>query len=128
MNQCTSVMAMTAPDRIVALYAAVGQMKFGHVLCELGEDHNNDHAAMLWDEGGRPGGAVWTQWDDRGVRIAALAWCPALTPKEEACGLFADHPSAHAWDVIDPTKEALSRELAKHYRHLFPEYNEDDED
>ncbi|MEV7899975.1 hypothetical protein AB0O63_38135, partial [Streptomyces cyaneofuscatus] len=100
-------------------------------LCELGEDHENhkvdaDHAAMLWDEGGRYGGAVWVRWNTERAELVPLPWCSALDPcNEEACGLFAGHPSGHSWEVIDPTDEAITRVLAEQYPHLFPERREE---
>ncbi|WP_411084308.1 hypothetical protein [Streptomyces sp. cmx-18-6] len=127
MDQCTGIMLTTAPAHIITLLAVVRELRAGHALCELGEKHDGDHATMLWDEDAGPGGAVWARWDDRGVRITSLDRCPGVTADEEnACGLFADHPAAHGWEVTDPTKEAISRELARNHPHLFPEYNEDD--
>ncbi|MGA6168776.1 hypothetical protein ACPEIF_00765 [Streptomyces sp. NPDC012600] len=124
MNKCTAVARFDPPDRVVALFASVHRLEARHLLCELGEDHGDDHAAMLWDEGGRPGSAVWARWAGKNLRLASLGWCSALTPDEEACGLFGGHPSAHAWDVTDPTLEALRQELAKGLSDLFPEYGE----
>ncbi|MFD4310472.1 MULTISPECIES: hypothetical protein [Streptomyces] len=39
-----------------------------------------------------------------------------------------DHGSGHGWEVIDPTPEAIRRELAKQYPDHFPEYIDDDRD
>ncbi|MFB6909158.1 hypothetical protein ACFCWB_33265 [Streptomyces bacillaris] len=128
MDQCTGIMLTTAPAHIITLLSVVREFRAGHVLCELGEEHDGDHATMLWDEDAGPGGAAWARWNGRGVQIASLDWCPeAATGKENACGLFADHPAAHGWEVTDPTREAISRELAKGHPDLYPEYNEDDE-
>ncbi|MFE3472050.1 MULTISPECIES: hypothetical protein [unclassified Streptomyces] len=124
MNKCTTVALFDPPDWIVALFASVHRLETRHLFCELGEDHDDDHAAMLWDEGGWPGSAVWARWAGKNMRLASLGWCTALTPKEEACGLFDDHPSAHAWDVTDRTLEAWKRELAKDFPDHFPEYGE----
>ncbi|MFJ1592037.1 hypothetical protein ACIOD0_17560 [Kitasatospora albolonga] len=125
MNKCTSVVLLAPPDHVSSLFTPVHRLEARHVLCELGEDHDDDHAGMVRDEGGRPGSAVWARWDERGVRLASLSWCPALTAEEDACGLFANHPSAHTWDVTDPTVEALKREVAKRRPRLLPEFTEE---
>ncbi|MDT0489133.1 hypothetical protein RM717_01265 [Streptomyces griseus] len=125
MNKCTSVVFLSPTDHVVSLFAPVHRLEARHVLCELGEDHGDDHADMVWDEGGRPGSAVWARWNGRDVKLASLPWCPALTAEEDACGLFADHPSAHTWDVTDPTLEALRQELAKERPHRSPEFTEE---
>ncbi|MFE2296339.1 hypothetical protein [Streptomyces sp. NPDC059452] len=125
MNKCTSVVFLASPDHVVSLFAPVHRLESRYVLCELGEDHDDDHAGMVWDEGGRPGSAVWARWNRQDVKLASLFWCPALTAEENACGLFADHSSAHAWDVTDPTLEALKQELAKGRPHLFSEFTEE---
>ncbi|MFH9262724.1 hypothetical protein ACH4KN_00500 [Streptomyces sp. NPDC017546] len=83
---------------------------------------------MLWDQDSGPGGAVRARWNDKGLQLSSLAWCASLTPDEQAaCWLFEGHPTAHGWDVTDPIKEALARELTKEHPHLFPEYNEGEE-
>ncbi|MFE2292841.1 hypothetical protein [Streptomyces sp. NPDC059452] len=124
MNKCTAVARFDPPDRVVAFFASVHRLESRHLLCELGEDHSDDHAAMLWDEGGRPGSAVWARWAGKNMRLASLDWCTALTSNEEACGLFGGHPSAHTWDVTDPSLEAWRRALAKDIPGLFPGYGE----
>lgn len=132
MNQCTAVAFLPPPDHVIALSVPGHRPEPGHVLCELGEDHENhqnhrdgaDHAAMLWDEGGRYGGAVWARWNGERTRLVSLPWCRALDPRNDACGLFAGHPSGHSWEVTDPTAEAITRLLAEQHPHLFPERRE----
>ncbi|UZI31361.1 hypothetical protein [Streptomyces sp. VB1] len=121
MNQCTAVALLPPPEHVVALSVPGHRPEAGHVLCELGEDHDHDHAAMLWDEGGRPGSAVWVRWNAEHTRLAPLLWCPALRPQDvdEACGLFVGHPAGHGWEVSDPTDEAIAGDLAKRHPHLF---------
>ncbi|MYR97519.1 MULTISPECIES: hypothetical protein [unclassified Streptomyces] len=127
MDQCTAIALLEPPPHVVALFAPVRRLEPGHVLCELGEGHDDDHAAMLWDEGGLPGSAVWARWAGRSVRLASLDWCGGTTPAYGACGLFAGHPSAHGWDVTDPTGQAIAEVLAKKYPHLYPEFTEGDD-
>ncbi|WP_411079445.1 hypothetical protein [Streptomyces sp. cmx-18-6] len=125
MNQCTAVALLPPPDHVIALSSAQGHRpEAGYVLCELGEDHNGGHAAMLWDEGGRPGSAVWARWSGERAELARLPWCLALDARNEddACGLFAGHPSGHGWEVTDPTDAAITQELARQLPHLFPEF------
>ncbi|MYR95555.1 MULTISPECIES: hypothetical protein [unclassified Streptomyces] len=127
MNQCTAVALLPPPDHLIALSPAGHRPEAGHVLCELGEEHDDQHAAMLWDEGGRPGSAVWVRWKGSGLaKLVPLPWCPALDPSNEACELFAAHPSAHSWDIKDPTDEAITRILIRQHPHLFPEYRDKD--
>ncbi|MFH9293942.1 hypothetical protein [Streptomyces sp. NPDC017520] len=132
MNQCTAVALLKPPEFLLALPALVPghRPEPGHVLCELGEDHDDDHdddhggdhAALLWDEGGRPGSAVWVRWSVERTRLVSLPWCPARDARKEACELFAGHRSEHSWRVTDPTDEAITRALAARHPHLFPEY------
>lgn len=125
MNQCTAVAMLPPPDHVVALSVPGHRPDTGHVLCELGEDHEGaDHAAMLWDEGGRYGSGVWVRWGAGRARLTPLPWCPALDSRDEACELFARHPSGHSWEVTDPTDEAITRVLAARHPHLFPERRE----
>lgn len=123
MNQCTAVALLPPPKHVLALSTHDGHHRpeAGHVLCELGEAHDAAHAAMLWDEGGRPGSAVWIRWGAERARLAPLPWCSALDTrnKDDACGLFGGHPSDHSWEITDPTDEAITRELARRHPHLF---------
>ncbi|MFE4380500.1 hypothetical protein [Streptomyces cyaneofuscatus] len=126
MNQCTAVALLPPPDHLVALSPAGHRPEAGHVLCELGGDHDSQHAAMLWDEGGRPGSAVWVRWKGSGIaQLTPLLWCPAHDPRNEACELFAAHPSAHSWRITDPTDEAITLLLARQHPYLFPEYRDE---
>ncbi|MFE7335923.1 hypothetical protein [Streptomyces griseus] len=122
-NQCTAVALLPPPKHVLALSAHDGHHRpeAGHVLCELGEAHDAAHAAMLWDEGGRPGSAVWIRWGAEPARLLPLPWCPARDPRnaDDACGLFNGHPSHHSWEIIDPTDAAITRELARQHPHLF---------
>ncbi|MGA5000583.1 hypothetical protein ACPCB7_21425 [Streptomyces arboris] len=125
MNQCTAVALLPPPDHLLALAAPGHRPEAGYVLCELGEEHDDQHAAMLWDEGGRPGSAVWVRWKGSGLaRLTPLPWCPARDPRNEACELFAGHPSAHSWGITDPTDEAITQALVRQHPHLFPEYRD----
>ncbi|MEV7054197.1 hypothetical protein AB0N95_01835 [Streptomyces microflavus] len=124
MNQCTAVVLLPPPDHVVALSVPGHRPEAGYVLCELGEHHDGHHAGMLWDEGVRPGSAVWARWDAEQTELVPLPWCSALDTRDEACGLFAGHPSGHSWQVTDPTHEAITRHLAEQHPHLFPEFRE----
>ncbi|WP_432149804.1 hypothetical protein [Streptomyces sp. bgisy029] len=125
MNQCTAVALLPPPDHLVALSPAGHRPEAGHVLCELGEAHDDQHATMLWDEGGRPGSAVWVRWKGSGLAtLSPLPWCPARDPRNAACELFAAHPSAHSWSITDPTHEAIKRVLVRQHPHLFPGYRD----
>ncbi|MEW1610767.1 MULTISPECIES: hypothetical protein [unclassified Streptomyces] len=126
MNQCTAVALLPPPDHLIALSPAGHRPEAGHVLCELGEEHDDLHAAMLWDEGGRPGRAVRVRWKGSGLaKLMPLPWCPVRGTRERACELFAAHPSSHRWDITDPTDEAITRVLAHQHPHLFPEYRDE---
>ncbi|MFJ9636382.1 hypothetical protein [Streptomyces sp. NPDC101178] len=121
MNQCTAVALLPPPDHLLALAAPGHRPEAGHVLCELGGDHDGRHAAMLWDEGGRPGSAVWVRWKGSGLaQLTPLPWCSALDPRNEACELFTAHPSPHSWDITDPTHTAVTHHLTCQHPHLFP--------
>ncbi|RPK65315.1 hypothetical protein EES43_08420 [Streptomyces sp. ADI96-02] len=111
MNTCTAVALLPPPRHVIALSVPGHRPEAGHVLCELGENHDADHAAMLWDEGGRPGSAVWARWSEERAELASLPWCPARDAREEACGLFAGHPPGHSWEITDPIDEAITRGL-----------------
>ncbi|WP_274031913.1 hypothetical protein [Streptomyces sp. MMBL 11-1] len=140
MHQCTAVALLKPPGFLLALSAPGHRPEPGHVLCELGEDHEDghgdhrdgdhgadhdaEHAAMLWDEGGRPGSAVWVRWSVERTRLDSLPWCPVRDARKEACELFAGHRSEHSWRVTDPTDEAITRALAARHPHLFPEYRD----
>ncbi|MEW1611430.1 MULTISPECIES: hypothetical protein [unclassified Streptomyces] len=124
MNQCTAVVLLPPPDHVVALSVPGDRPEPAHVLCELGEEHEGDHAAMLWDEGGRPGSAVWARWNTERTQLVPFPWCSALDTRDAACELFAGHPPAHSWEVTDPTDAAITRALAEQHPHLFPEHRE----
>ncbi|MFI9189712.1 hypothetical protein ACIG0A_10455 [Streptomyces californicus] len=121
MNQCTAVALLPPPAYAVALADPGRSPEAGHVLCELGEGHAEDHAAMLWDQDGWPGSAVWVRWDAGDARLAPLPWCSVLDHRDAdaACGLFVGHPAAHDWEVVDPTGAAITEELARLHPHLF---------
>ncbi|MFJ9110762.1 hypothetical protein [Streptomyces sp. NPDC102283] len=121
MNQCTAVALLPPPKHVLALSVPDRRPEAGHLLCELAEGHDGTHATMLWDEGGRPGSAVWARWRAGQVRLLPLPWCAVHDPRDEdaACGLFAGHPPGHGWEVTDPTDEAITRELARRHPHLF---------
>lgn len=121
MHQCTAVALLPPPEHVLARSVPARHPEAGHVLCELGEDHDTEHATMLWDEGGRPGNAVWARWNAQRARLLPYPWCPARDPRnaDHACGLFAGHPSRHGFDITDPTDEAITQELARLHPHLF---------
>ncbi|MCC8481152.1 hypothetical protein LMJ41_25170 [Streptomyces globisporus] len=123
MLQCTAVTLLPSDAvlRLTAPGADSPEDPEPYVLCELGEDHDGEHAAMLWDEGRRPGSAVWVRWDAERAQLLPLPWCPDRDPRnaDDACGLFAGHPSGHSWEITDPTDEAITRDLARLHPHLF---------
>ncbi|MFD5031300.1 hypothetical protein ACFVWX_31885 [Streptomyces sp. NPDC058220] len=85
-----------------------------HAVCELGEGHGGEHADHVWDEDER-GGAMWFLWTDSAHRFAVLRWCETLAADpDEACTVFAEHPSAHSWAVVDPVREALWADVERH--------------
>ncbi|MFJ3575154.1 hypothetical protein [Streptomyces rubiginosohelvolus] len=121
MDQCTAVTLLPPPDFVLRLAAADcgSRPEAGHLLCELAADHDGDHAMALWDDDTNRT-AVWARWSGERATLAERAWCGAVEPRgEDACGMFAGHPSAHDWDVTDPTLAAVDAVLAGEYPHLF---------
>ncbi|WP_411083217.1 hypothetical protein [Streptomyces sp. cmx-18-6] len=126
MNQCTAVALLPPPDHVIALSIPGHRPEPGYVLCELGEDHEGgDHAAMLWDVRDRPESAVWVRWDAGRARLTRLLWCPTLDSRREACGLFAQHPSGHSWEVTDPVHEAITLALVEQHPHPYPQHTDE---
>ncbi|WP_326697254.1 hypothetical protein OG909_07880 [Streptomyces sp. NBC_01754] len=117
MKQCTGLLFLPPPDHIARLATPDRPMEAGYVLCELGEEHADEHAGALWDDDAN-GGAVWARWDGARRRLTRLPWCPAKDDRGDACGLFAGHPSGHSWDVADPTEEAILAHLVREHPHL----------
>ncbi|MFD6475516.1 hypothetical protein ACFWEH_18680 [Streptomyces anulatus] len=113
MNQCTAVALLPPPEFLIRLAAPGGSRpEAGHLLCELAAGHYGDHAMALWDDDASRT-AVWARWSGSRVTLAELAWCGAIAPRgEDACGLFAGHPSAHDWSIVDPTLVAVDAVLA----------------
>ncbi|MYU00472.1 MULTISPECIES: hypothetical protein [unclassified Streptomyces] len=132
MNQCTALALLPPPDRLIALSPPGHRPETAHVLCELATGHDDHHAALLWDEGGHPGSAVWVRWRGSGLaRLTPLPWCPARHPRNaanEACELFSAHPSAHSWDITDPTHTAITHHLTRQHPHLFPQSGDHEND
>ncbi|WP_411083101.1 hypothetical protein [Streptomyces sp. cmx-18-6] len=122
MKQCTASALLPPPEHVVRLAAPGSPPEAGHVLCELGEGHEGDHAAMLWDDDANDE-AVWARWNANGTNLAGLLWCVAPDARgESSCGLFARHPSGHGWEIVDAAADeaAVEAALAGEYPHLFP--------
>ncbi|MFE2290392.1 hypothetical protein [Streptomyces sp. NPDC059452] len=120
MNQCTTVALLPPPKQVVRLAVPGDPPDAGYVFCELADGHHGDHAAMLWDDDANRE-AVWVRWNRGRAVLAGLPWCGVPDARgEDACGLFAGHPSGHDWEVTDPTLEAVEVVLAGEYPHLFP--------
>ncbi|MFH9688669.1 hypothetical protein ACH4RG_07645 [Streptomyces sp. NPDC021019] len=120
MNQCTAVALLPPPEFLIRFAAPGGSRpEAGHLLCELAADHEgDDHAMALWDDDANRT-AVWARWSGERAALSELAWCGAIDPRDEdACGLFADHPAAHDWDIVDPTLAAVDAVLAQEFPHL----------
>ncbi|MFJ4572782.1 hypothetical protein ACIP4W_15395 [Streptomyces sp. NPDC088846] len=109
MNQCTAIAKLHPPEDVANQIPPGHSAHSGHILCELGEGHDDDHAQMLWDDADN---AVWVRWNNRKATLTQVPWCPVLDSRGDACGMFADHPAGHSWDVTDPTWEALRAVLA----------------
>ncbi|SBV04093.1 hypothetical protein YW5DRAFT_02424 [Streptomyces sp. Ncost-T6T-1] len=123
MDQCTAVTLLPPPDFVLRLAAVGGgsRPEAGHLLCELAADHDGDHAMALWDDDTNHT-AVWARWRGEWATLAELAWCGVVDPRgEDACGLFAGHPSVHDWAIVDPTLAAVDALLAGAHPHLFSE-------
>ncbi|QNP71502.1 hypothetical protein IAG44_20090 [Streptomyces roseirectus] len=83
----------------------------GYVCCELAEGHTGEHADFLWD-GGEVDEAQWFLWNgEEEFRFAVLKWCSVTHENGDGCGLFDAHALVHAWDVTDPTADALLEDL-----------------
>ncbi|MFF8499438.1 hypothetical protein ACF07L_02115 [Streptomyces anulatus] len=121
MNQCTAVTLLPPPEFLVRLAALGGSRpEAGALLCELAEHHEGGHATALWEDDAHRT-AVWARWSGERATLSELAWCGVIDPRgEDACGLFAGHPSAHDWAVVDPTLAAVDAVLAWKYPHLAP--------
>ncbi|MDT9683665.1 hypothetical protein RND61_16570 [Streptomyces sp. TRM76323] len=110
MLQCTAVTAVRTPHG-----------GFGHPMCELGEEHEGEHAEFCWDDDAT-GGAVWFRWSALGGRFVLLPACEVTGGAYgDACTLFRNHPAAHAWNVVDPTLEAVRQELERQFPELLRE-------
>ncbi|MFH9606681.1 hypothetical protein [Streptomyces sp. NPDC017448] len=121
MNPCTAVTLLPPPEFVVRLAApGGGRPEAGYLLCELAADHDGGHAAVLWEDDARYL-AVWARWSGDRATPAELAWCGATDPGgRDACGLFAGHPSAHDWAIVDATLTAVDAVLAREHPHLAP--------
>lgn len=121
MNQCTAVALLPPPEFLIRLAPPGGSRpEAGYLLCELAAGHEGDHAMALWDDDANRT-AVWARWRGERAALSELAWCGAIDPRgEDACGLFAGHPSAHDWGIMDPTLEAVGAVLVEEYPHLAP--------
>lgn len=121
MNQCTAVTLLPPPEFVLRL-AAPGDSRpeAGYLLCELAADHDGDHAMALWDNDANQT-AVWARWRGERATLAEWVWCGGIDPRgEDACGLFAGHPSAHDWDIVDSTLVAVDAVLAREHPYLAP--------
>jgi hypothetical protein len=102
MLQCTALTAVRSP-----------RGEIGYPSCELGEEHDGEHAECCWDDDAS-GGAVWFRWGALGGRFVLLPWCETTGGEDDdACTLFEHHPAAHSWAVVDPTREALRQEIER---------------
>ncbi|MFE3387046.1 hypothetical protein [Streptomyces anulatus] len=122
MNQCTAVALLPPPEFVLRLAALGGgsRPEAGHLLCELAAGHDGDHAMALWDNDASRT-AVWARWSGERATLSELAWCGAMDLLgEDACGLFAGHPSAHDWSIVDPTLVAVDAVIARNHPHLAP--------
>ncbi|MFJ1783775.1 hypothetical protein ACIOML_05605 [Streptomyces anulatus] len=121
MNQCTAVVLLPPPEFLIRLAAPGGSLpEAGYLFCELAAEHGGNHATALWDNDANHA-AVWARWSGSRVTLAELGWCGATDPRgEDACGLFAGHPSAHDWYIVDPTLAAVDAVLAAEHPHLAP--------
>ncbi|RLL68065.1 hypothetical protein [Streptomyces sp. Z26] len=43
--------------------------------------------------------------------VESFERCTALRGDDETCGLYADHPPPHSWDVHDPSRDAVLDEI-----------------
>jgi len=116
MLQCTGVRLLPVREMLALLKSAPegaydhSELAEGYVCCELAEGHAGEHADFLWDgDAGDEG--QWFLWGEDAFRFVVLRWCDASHSDGDACGLFDAHPLAHAWDVVDPTAEALLQDL-----------------
>ncbi|MEU8989954.1 hypothetical protein AB0C98_26585 [Streptomyces sp. NPDC048558] len=85
----------------------------GYAVCELGDGHGGEHADHLWDCA-NPDEAVWFLWSETDHQFVTFSWCPDERANGDACGLYAEHPPEHSWDVVDPTQEALKQDVTAH--------------
>ncbi|MFS0696435.1 hypothetical protein [Streptomyces nitrosporeus] len=95
MARCTATTLIAPPGPLAPL---LEDARPASVRCELGAGHHGDHAQMLWDDDANEA-AVWARWDERRSRLLPLRWCPVPDGAGEACGLFANHPPGHEWEI-----------------------------
>lgn len=72
MNPCTAVALLPPPEHVVRLAAPGSRPEAGYVLCELGDGHDGQHAALLWDDD-TTGEGVWVRWNAGRATLAGLA-------------------------------------------------------
>lgn len=103
-NRCPAVALLPPPADVVRAATAPARPAL-RLRCELAEHHPDEHADLLWDDD-RLGGALWVRWTDSRMYRVVLFWCTHTDELGDACGLFADHPPGHSWEIIDTTEEA----------------------
>ena len=111
MLQCTAVTELPVMKALLLLRAfgenADQLWTDDFVLCELGESHDGEHGDLIAVRDDDESVGLWLLWGEGGSRMEWLPWCDAECDQGDTCGRFLGHGAGHAWEVIDPTREAL---------------------
>ncbi|MFF2845874.1 hypothetical protein ACFVT5_06035 [Streptomyces sp. NPDC058001] len=120
-RQCTATADVPLVGLLFAILAGQGRVldsELDHAplraRCELGHEHDGEHADHVWDWDHKPTHALWARWNtDATIRFETLHWCETQSeggPDDDACTLYLNHAQEHSWNVHDPETEAPHRE------------------
>ncbi|MBC3842743.1 hypothetical protein GXW82_28900 [Streptacidiphilus sp. 4-A2] len=81
-----------------------------YALCELGENHEGQHACEVAYDADDEHTALWLRWDEVDCSAGQLCWLGRCRkPQEHGCTFALGHPGACDWEVHDPTLDEWLR-------------------